>query len=216
VIGEMQMSGSNKKRSRGFTDKLASLLSAFYGRLEILAHRSMEILTAFSERFVEGFMAMTGQISETAITGLAVSTAYDVVYEIIKKQWTGTPEEQADFRQRAQEASDHLTRAGQILDSLQEELKQRNQELEGLLAEIEIKQADAERWRQVASVNEQLASALTAEIEERVRTQIRAELDKGKNRRRVFAVINWIITLILGGVVGAVIQQWWQTGRFFP
>jgi hypothetical protein len=216
VIGGTEVSNPDAKKPGSFIDNLVAVTSAILSRLAVLVNRFVEIVAVFTERFMDSLSAMTGQVSETVITGLAVSVAYDVVYDVIKKRWAGTPEEQEDFRQRAQKASDHLTQAAQILDDLQGELRERNQELEGLLAEIEVRQADAEHWRQIASVNEQLASALTAEIERRVRTQVRTELDKGKSRRRVFAAISWVITLVLGGVVGAVIQQWWQTGKLIP
>jgi len=211
------MPNPDASESRGFVDKLvAAMPSVFRSRLTALANRLAEIAVVFTEQFADGLSVMTGQLSETVITGLAVSAAYDVLYDVIKEQWAGTPEEREDFRQRAQKASDHLAQAAEVINGLQTELRRRNQELEGLLAEIEVRQADAEHWRQIASVNEQVASALTVEIERRVRAQVRAELDRGKTRRRVFAAISWGITLILGGVVGAVIQQWWQIGKLLP
>jgi hypothetical protein len=224
---DKEMPKLNASRPQRLVDRLATGLSAIQHRLmalvsqftegfAVLTGRLVEGFAVLTGRLVENFAAITGQVSETFITGLAVSVAYDVLHDLIKKQWVGTPEEQEDVRQGAQKAREHLAQAAEILGGLQTELQERNQELERLLTEIEFKQADAEHWRQLASVNEQLASALTKEIEERVRAQIRAELDRGKTRRQIFAVISWLGTLIIGGFVGAVIQHWWQTGKLFP
>jgi len=192
-----------------YIDNLAAGMSVILSILSKAVHSIAEMLVAFASQLSENMAAFTGQIilSESAIINLVASVAYDV----IREQFVGVSEE--DIHQRAQEASEHLTEAAKILSDLQMELSERNQELENLLAEIETRRADAEHWTQIASANEQLASALTKEIERRVRDQIRAELDRGKTRRRILGVIMWLATLILGGIVGAAIQQWWQTGK---
>jgi hypothetical protein len=205
----------NASRFQSFMDWLTTWLSAIQCRLVAWLSQLTEVSATFIGRSVDSLLALTGQVSEAVITSLTVSVASDVLRDFITKQWIGTPEEQEDIRQRTQIASEHLAQAAEILGDLQMALRERNQELERLLAEIEARQADAEHWRQIASVNEQLASALTREIEDRVRTQIRAELDRGKTRRLVFAVVSWVVTLILGGVVGVAIQYWWQTGKLF-
>jgi hypothetical protein len=210
------MAGPDTSEPRNLVDKLSDAISSSLSHLATLVKQLGEVAVIFVERFADNISVITGQASETVITGLAVSVAYDVLQDVLRKQWVGTPEEQEDFRQRAQRASDHLAQAAEILDGLQTELRDRNQELEGVLSEIEVRQADAERWRQIASINEHLASALTEEIEKRMRTQVRAELDRGRTRRRSLAAVSWFFTLILGGVVGAMIQQWWKTGQIFP
>jgi hypothetical protein len=199
-----------------YFDKLATGTSAILSKLSNGLAYLAEILAVSAGQLVEIMAAFTGQIilSESVITNLVASTAYDVIYDVIRKQLVGILEEE-DIRQRAQKASEHLAQAAKILSDLQVEVSERNQELENLLIEIETRRADAEHWAQIASVNEQVASALTKEIERRVRDQFRTELDRGKTRRRVFGVIMWFITLVLGGIVGAAIQQWWQTGRLF-
>jgi len=138
----------------------------------------------------------------------------NVVYDVIKERFGLTQEEQEDIRKRAHQASAHLVEAGKILTELQSELNRRDLELEMLLADIDIRRAEAEHWQQIASTNEKLASALTKEIERRVREQIRAELERSKTRRQVLGAIMWVVTLLVGGIVGAAIQQWWQTGSF--
>jgi len=192
-----------------YIDNLAAGMSVIRSILSKAVHSIAEMLVAFASQLSENMAAFTGQItlSESAIIDLVASVAYDV----IGKQFVGVSEE--DIHQRAQEASEHLTEAAKILSDLQMELSERNQELGNLLTEIETRRADAEHWTQIASANEQLASALTKEIERRVGDQIRAELDRGKTRRRILGVIMWLVTLILGGIVGAPIQQWWQTGK---
>jgi len=147
---------------------------------------------------------------------LVSSLISDIVIDVLKKQLGLTGEEQEDVRKRAQLASEHLSEAGRILTDLQVELNQRNHELEELVQSIDKRRSEAEHWQEIASTNEKLASALTKEIERRVGEQIRAELDRNKTRRQIIGGVVWIVTLLLGGIVGAAIQQWWQTGRIIP
>jgi len=144
-------------------------------------------------------------------TVLIAQMASQVVVDLLQEQLGLSEQEQDDIRRRAAQASQYLSEAGQILSELQGELEQRNRELEALLAEIDFKRAEAEHWEEIAKMNERLASALTTEIERRVREQLRKELDRNKTRRQVVAAIMWVITLFAGGIVGAIIQQWWQS-----
>jgi NADH dehydrogenase/NADH:ubiquinone oxidoreductase subunit G len=149
-------------------------------------------------------------ISESEITDIAS----DVVVEFIGKRFLGlTKEEQDDVRKRAQAASQYLTEASKVLTELQDTLNKRSKELDLLMNEIDAKRTEAEHWQEMATVNEELAQALTKEIEKRVQKQIRAELDRNKTKRQIVAAIMWIVTLIAGGVVGVIFQQWATTSN---
>jgi len=164
------------------------------------------VMAAFATALSEVLFGPSPAVLITQIAG-------EVAADLFQAQFGLSEQEQDDIRERAELASQHLAKAGHILSELQGELEQRDRELGDLLAEIDSKRAEAEHWREIAKVNEDLASALTTEIERRVRDQIRKELDRNKTRRQIFAVIVWVITLLAGGVAGVIIQQWWPWGR---
>jgi len=150
----------------------------------------------------------------------------DVIFQLIKRGATSlaqlrgalktTPEEiQEDYSRRVEMAADHLLKAGSLLSSLRTDLERQSQELANVQANIDKHKQDVEYWKKLADINKESAQVLTVELESALRRQIRQELDRGKNLRRVASAIGWIITLILGGIVGAMIQQYWQTGSIF-
>lgn len=190
-------------------DKMQNIASSFTD----WSIRIMESIGSVTNKTMEFLSAITGRFiwSESAFINIVTSATLDVVKDTLSKET-----EKDDFTHRVQKASEHLSNAATILDDLEKELGERSQKLEHLLTQIQARQADAEHWEQIATISEQAAKALTEEIEKRVRDQIRAELDRGKTRRRIFSALSWFITLILGGIVGAVIQQWWQTGNLLP
>lgn len=88
--------------------------------------------------------------------------------------------------------------------SLQREVGAKKEELDSLVKYIDEKQKDAKRWELLVGINKELANALTTEI----RDNIRKELDKNKTRKRIFKFISWLITLMLGAIVGALISKY--------
>jgi len=193
-------------RTKDLVDKLVARASAIQSSLATLASQFIESMADSTSQFMGSLAASTSQLMES----LAASTRQLMVS---LPALTGQISENVITGLVMSATYDLLY--GVIKKHMQMELSERNQELEKLLVEIEARQADAERWKEIASVNEQLAGALIKEIEQHVRAQIRAELDRGKTRRRIFAAISWFITLILGGIVGAIIERWWQTSKLF-
>jgi hypothetical protein len=127
-----------------------------------------------------------------------------------------TPSEvQEEYSNRVKMAGEHLQLAGSILTELQNNLEQQSQQLVAIQADLEKRKQDAEYWKKLADINKDSAAVLTGEIERAMRQQIRKELDRGKTLRTIGGFIGWVITLLLGGVVGAAIQQIWQTGKLF-
>ena len=122
---------------------------------------------------------------------------------------------QEDYSNRVKTAGEHLQLAGSILNELQRDLEQQSQQLIAVQSDLEKRKQDAEYWKKLADINKDSATVLTGEIERAMRQQIRKELDRGKTFRTIGGFIGWVITLILGGIVGAAIQQIWQTGKLF-
>lgn len=135
----------------------------------------------------------------------------DVVNQVVR-DLLARPQAEDDIRARAAAASNHLAEAGAILSELQRELTSRNDELSQLLASIEERREEAEHWKKLASVNEDLAQSLTREIERRVREQMRLELERNKTIRRIASFLVWLLTLFLGAIIGVWVQVLWQRG----
>ena len=96
----------------------------------------------------------------------------------------------------SKEASKYLNETSRILEQLQNELNNRNQQLEKILTTINERKDEAQHYAELANLNKKTADAFTKEIEKRVREQIRAELERGKVKRRIVGAILWTITLI--------------------
>lgn len=120
-----------------------------------------------------------------------------------------------DFSNRVQAAGEHLRLAGSILDALKINLDRQHQELVNVQAEIEQRKQDVEYWTKLAGINQETAAALRRELEQALQTQIRQELDRGKRIRLVMSFIFWVVTIVVSGIVGAAIQQYWQTGKLY-
>ncbi len=151
-----------------------------------------------------------------AMTQTIANIATTTVSEAVRRRLGLTEEEQEDIRTRAQLASDHLSQAGVILADLQSELDRRSGELDSLLNLIDSRRAEAEHWAEVAATNEKQASALIQEIESRVGKKVQEKLEERKVRRRVSGILLWVLTLVAGALIGAIVQQWWQTGDIIP
>ena len=87
--------------------------------------------------------------------------------------------------------------------SLQKELHEKSEKLNALDKYIEDKEKDAMRFELLATVGKEQINALTTEI----RNNLREELDRGKNKKRVLKFLGWLTTLVLGGIVGALISN---------
>lgn len=142
--------------------------------------------------------------------GLVTQNLYEMIRDLIK-----TRQEPDNLLTRAKAASDYLTQAGQILTDLQSELANRNTELTQVVRRLEENKTEAEHWAQVASINETAATALTKEIENRVRKQIRAENERNRTARRIGSIIIGTITLIIGAVLGVFLQDLKDQGKLW-
>jgi hypothetical protein len=175
--------------------------------------------TGFSklEKFVLSLASFTpglGIVSDALLSSVAESLANEVFAKLIREKVLGADEQ--DIRDRAKVAAARIDEASTIISDIQTELSARSSELDKLMGLIEERQNEAMHWGNLASVNEEMASAFTKELEKGVREQLRAELNKGKRRRQVVSLIWWIFTLLIGAIVGAIVQQLWQTGSIFP
>lgn len=149
---------------------------------------------------------LLGGLTENAIASISESIAAKV-----SKQWLADnlPSSQVDdIRERARQAATLIEEATIIINDLQLELSDRSKELDDLTALIAQKRDDANYWANIASVNEDVAKALTKELENSVRIQLRTELDKGKTQRQVIGVLGWLVALVAGAALGGFFQEY--------
>lgn len=153
---------------------------------------------------------------DTVLVGTSYSASIltkivaDSVLEVLKGGFGFTQQDQISIQDRTERASKLIMEAGIIITDLQKELTENNNQLNEIVSNIQLKREEAEHWRALASTNQQLANALIKEIEQRVGNEIRKQLERDKNRRRIISIIVWIITLLLGAFLGAIVQEWWQ------
>jgi len=181
-----------------------------------ISSRFKEILNNVSEKWLDVIVsaALGPTLTNQVLTSVVTDVAREIVDKFVRERFT---ESQAkDIRDRAKEAAVRIEEASKIISELQFELQSKNAELEQLMDVVAKRQDEATHWANLANVNEELASSFTRELEKRVREQLRAELDKGKQRRQILGIISWVVTLLIGAVVGAIVQEWWQTGNLLP
>ena len=176
------------------------------------ANKSYDTLVAFAGKSLTRLiriMPLFGSIfPEDELEKLFISSIRDGAIALARIRGTLelTPEEiEKDFDNRIEASGKHLMLAGSILDELRGEFEIQQKELSTIQAEILEYKKDAEYWNKLASVKKESAEILTTEIERRLRIQVRQELDRGKKIRIIRSLIAWVITLILGGFIGAVI-----------
>lgn len=159
----------------------------------------------FSRAFVQTLRLLGGS-SPAVVFGVDL---LGVITQVIREQAPSPPE---TFEKNAAEAAEALSRAGQILSTLESELGERKARLDEVLREIEVKRKEADHFAALASLNQQQASALTVEVERRVREQIRKEQHRNRGWRRAAGFVIWFVTLIAGAVAGVALQEIWDKG----
>ena len=143
-----------------------------------------------------------------AISDLVASTTVNVLHELFQQRISLTSEQEDDIRERARRASQRLMEASEILAELRAEVDQRNDELQRLLDNIGETRAQAENWQSVASIYEGISNEVAEDLEARLQRQVRAVVERNGTRRLVTSIVIWTVTVLLGAVLGAVVQQW--------
>ena len=131
-----------------------------------------------------------------------INTLTSIITTVIEKSIGVSKNETSN---KVEEASLHLNKANIILNELQKELGERKEELDNLLKSISEKEVDVKQWESLSEVKKDLANALIIEIND----SVKKEFDKDKTPgKKFFSFIIWLITLLLGGIVGALIQKY--------
>lgn len=149
------------------------------------------------------------------ITGklLTESQIQSVAKTIVGKyfaDWLPTPQTEAEAEERIVVAKQHITEAARIITGLQNDLESQAHRLDVLAKEIEEKKQIAEHYAALAQTNQDTLAAFKAELEETVRKELTAQAEKGKAIRKAAALINWIVTLVVGAALGAWFQFYFE------
>ncbi len=172
-------------------------------------------ITTVLERLFQQYLRFLGKVVAsldplgTDITVIVARAAAETLSEM----YGFTEEQQQDIHERANQASEHLKSAGKILTELQIQLSDQNDELTNLLNSIDTNKREAEEWKRLASANEESAAFLLEKLQQRTKENTLAELKRDRPKRILRTISSFLITLLIGAVVGALFQQWWQTGN---
>jgi len=126
--------------------------------------------------------------------------------------------EEAEARQRVDEAKEHILAASSIISKMQKDLDSKTENLDALLEEIEHKKSLAERYRELANTNKAKFSAIRQEMEDALRQQLVEQSEQGKGLRRFVSVLIGLVTLIAGAALGAYFKDivaWFNVVQLF-
>jgi CHASE3 domain sensor protein len=113
-----------------------------------------------------------------------------------------TPKDEQEAQQMVDAAQKHIAEASRIILGMQENLESQNQNLEHVLTEIEEKKKLADRYKILAETNQKEFAAFRTEMEESLRKELREQAAKGRRLRQAVSLLIWIITLVVGAVLG--------------
>lgn len=120
-------------------------------------------------------------------------------------------ENEKNARERVDEARIHITKASEIIGSMQHELELQTNQLDTLLTDIELKKIQANKFAELAATNEAKFSAFKEQMAESLRDELVACSNEGKKLRRAVSAVLWLLTLIAGAALGTYfkdIVQW--------
>lgn len=175
--------------------------------MDLGSGKSSKSITSFSKELLE-LIPLFGPLSFLSLS-ISDKVADSFIKSIMDKLFPNKDQEDS-IQIRTQEASNHLSEAARILGQLQSELNDRNQELQMLLTTINDRKDEASHYAELANVNKNTADAFRKETEKILREQLRIEFERDKTKRKIVSAIVWTITLLLGGIVGVLIQKLWD------
>lgn len=150
--------------------------------------------------FLDALAEISRQLIGTSIAPILATDAITKVVAEVLRDFMSAERRAPTISDRAADATKALTHASQIIGELETELANHKNRLDEVVVQIETKRMEANHWANLASFNEQQVAALTAEVERRLREQIRAEQKRNIGWRRVATFVIWLITLILGAI----------------
>ena len=161
--------------------------------------------------FFDVFSAVNAELIR-AITGRLFTDAQirQVAAHAVGKYFADFLPEPADeraARERVEEARLHISKASEIVASLQSELGTQTQQLDRVLAEIEEKKKLAERYEALAKTGQDQFAAFRAEMETALRQELTLQAEQGKTPRRLASAFLWLLTLVLGAALGAYFKE---------
>ena len=117
--------------------------------------------------------------------------------------------------EKVEEAKDHITKANSIIAEMQSDLTTQTNQLNILLKDIEEKKGLAKKYANLSSLNKDKFSAFKEEMSTTLREELVQQSAKGRTLRRISSFIIWLVTILLGAMLGAYFKDilTWMTGK---
>ena len=164
----------------------------------------MVTLNALINSIFDAFLrAVTGRLfSDQQIQAITSNTVGKYFTD-----WFPTPEKELETRERVEQAREHISKASAIIGGMQSDLENHTRQLDQILKEVKEKKQLAERYAELAQTNEEKLAAFKAEMEESLRRELMAQAGQGKRLRQLASFVVWLLTLIIGAVLGAYFKE---------
>ncbi|MFT5646799.1 MAG: hypothetical protein ACI976_001484 [Aureispira sp.] len=112
------------------------------------------------------------------------------------------PKHNLEAKKRIEVAKEHIVSANEIILDIQSELNRQDKQLTELVSDIEEKKKLAQKYNELASISENKFALFKTEMEESLKEQLELKSKEGRRMRQFVQFFIWIITLILGAVLG--------------
>jgi hypothetical protein len=152
----------------------------------------------YSELSIQIFRILTGRL-------LTKKQIKDITEHAVGRYFKDLFPETAhlDRSEKIALAQENISTASNIIAELKLDLDAQVETLNQLIAEIKEKQDVALQYEELAKTNKDAARAVRAEIENSIRHELESQSNKNRKVRRISSIIIWLLTLILGGALGA-------------
>lgn len=165
--------------------------------------------TLIAQIYTELIRSLTGQLfTKDQISQITSHTIGKYFAEFFPES-----EREKKAQERVEEAKGHITEASAIIAEMQSDLESQTTQLDALLADIEEKKKLAEKYKELASTNQEKFAAFKEEMGASLREELGQQSEQGKTLRRISSIIIWLVTLLLGAALGAYfkdIVEWAQ------
>jgi hypothetical protein len=120
--------------------------------------------------------------------------------------WLPQAKEDVGPAKRIDAAKFHIDAASQIVRTLKNDLDSQASELKKIESQIEQRKADAAHFAALAQANQESVVAFRKEVEESLRKELTIQANKGRRIRQVVSFMFWLITLVLGSYLPAMVD----------
>lgn len=115
--------------------------------------------------------------------------------------------DEKDTEKSVESARVHIAKASEIISNLQRSLEARSEQLNLIIAEVKEKKKLAERYSELAQIDQEKFAAFRAEMEEAIKEELVKQSEAGRRVRQTVSFFIWLITLVGGAALGAYFKE---------